>query len=108
MPGGSVRAQCRKQKPLKVVKAESDLIRGMGSGESSGWAGAVGAGESQTGQPAQMTCSAAMARQAETTSTLEEVGSQETTTELLIPTTCGDCDPLVGHWGSRTCCLRRN
>lgn len=108
MPGGSVRAQCRKQKPLKVAKAESNLIRGMGSGESSGWAGAVGAGESQTGQPAQTTWSAAMARQAEATSTLEEVGSQETTTELLIPTTCGDCDPLVGHWGSRTCCLRHN
>ena len=55
-----MRAQCRKQKPLKVAKAETDLIWGMGSGESSGWAGAVGAGESQTGQPAQTTWSAAM------------------------------------------------
>lgn len=37
MPGGSVRAQGKKQKLLKVVKAESDLTRGSGSCESSGW-----------------------------------------------------------------------
>lgn len=48
MPGGSVRAQCRKQNPLKVVKTGSDLIWGMGSGESSGWAGEMGTGELQT------------------------------------------------------------
>lgn len=39
MPSGSVRAQRKKQKPLKVVKTESDRIRGIGSRESSGWVG---------------------------------------------------------------------